>query len=85
MCNVNEISLVQQCRWLESYFTHDSITDRCLTYPEETTSIVHEPESDLLKRDKHLILIEACKHIVNIVIAGYEYGTRLWTEAMQAQ
>jgi len=32
---------------------------------------VHEAESDLLKRDKHLTLIEACKHqslkhIVNI-------------------
>jgi len=69
-----------------SDFTHDSITDRCLTYPEEATSIVHKAESDLLKRDKHLTLIEACKHqspkhVVNIIIAGYKYGTRLWTVA----
>ena len=51
---------------------------------------MHKAESDLLKRDKHLTLIEArkhqsLKHIVNIIIAGYEYGTRLWTVAMQAQ
>ena len=55
MCNVDEISLVQQCRWLESYFTHDSITDRCLTYPEEATSIVHKAESDLLKGTNTLL------------------------------
>ena len=91
MCNVDEISLVQQCRWLESYFTHDSITDscRCLTYPEEATSVVHGVESDLLKRDKHLTLTEACKHqsLKHIVtlMSGYGCGTRLWTVAMQAQ
>ena len=50
MCNVDDISLVQQCRWLESHFTHDSITDRCLRYPEEATSIVHKAEIDLLKK-----------------------------------
>jgi len=49
MCNVDEISLVQQCQWLESYFTYDSITDICLTYPEEVTSIVYKAESDHLK------------------------------------
>ena len=54
MCNVDDISLVQQCRWLESHFTHDSITDRYLKYPEVATSIVHKAELDLLKRDKHL-------------------------------
>ena len=59
MCNVDDISLVQQCRWLESHFTHDSITDRCLRYPEEATSIVHKAEIDLLKR---LTLTEASKH-----------------------
>ena len=86
MCNVDEISLVQQSMAWE---LHDSITDRCLTYPEEATSIVHEAESYLLKRDKHPTLIEACKHqsLKHIVtlISGYGCGTRLWTVAMQAQ
>ena len=45
---------VQQCQWLESHFTHGSITDRCLRYPEEAKSIIHTAELDLLKRDKIL-------------------------------
>ena len=35
MCNVDDISLVQQCRWLENHFT---LTNRCLRYPKEATS-----------------------------------------------
>ena len=60
MCNMNDINLVQQCRWLESYYPQDSITDRCLQYPEEATSIVWNAEPELVKRDKQLTLLEVC-------------------------
>jgi len=82
MCNVDEISLVQQCQWLESYFTHDSITDRCLTYPEEVTSIVYKAESDHLKREKHLTLIEACKHQSLKHIVNINCWLRVWDKAL---
>ena len=79
MCSVDDISLVQQCRWLESHFTHDSIIDKCL---EEATSIVHKAESDLLKRDKHLTLMEARKHQSLKHILNIKYWLRVWDKAL---
>ena len=78
---MDDISLVQQCRWLESHFTHDSITDRCLRYPKEATSIVHKAELDLFKRDKNLTLTEAnkrqsLKHILAACV-GQGFGQRM--------
>jgi len=84
MCNVDEISLVQQCQWLESYFTYDSITDICLTYPEEVTSIVYKAESDHLKRDKRLTLIKACKHQSLKHIVNINCWLRLWDKALDS-
>ena len=82
MCNVDDISLVQQCRWLESHFTHDSITDRCLRYPEEATSIVHKAELDLLKKDKHLTVTEASKHQSLKHILNIKCWLRVWDKAL---
>ena len=57
MLNVDDISLVQQCRWLESHFLHDSgvrsITD---------ISIVKEAEPILHKLDEIGILRAAADH-----------------------
>ena len=71
MCNVDDISLVQQCRWLENYFSSKGITDSCLRRPMEASGIVREAESELLKQDELLTLMEArshqsLKHIIKI-------------------
>ena len=82
MCNVDDISLVQQCRWLESHFTHDSITDRCLRYPEEATSIIHKAEVDLLKSDKNRTLTEASKHRSLKHILNIKCWLPVWDKAL---
>ena len=82
ICNVDDISLVQQCRWLESHFTHDSRTDRCLRHPEEGTSIIHKAELDLLKRDKHLTLTEASEHQSLKHILNIKCWLRVWDKAL---
>ena len=82
MCSVDDISLVQQCWWPESHFTHDSITDKCLRYPEEATSIVHKAELDLFKRDKHVTLMEASKHQSLKHILNIRYWLRVWDKAL---
>ena len=68
--NVDEISLVQQCRWLEQQlFTNPSsnhcstpITDNCLKNPYAAISIVKEAEPELFCRDKAMTLEEATAH-----------------------
>ena len=78
------ISLVQQCRWLESHFTHDSLTDRCpyKISRGSYTSIVHKAELDLLKRDKNLTLTEVRKHQSLKHILNIKCWLRLWDKAL---
>lgn len=82
MCNVDDISLIQQCRWLENHFTQDSITDRCSRSPEEATFIVREAESDLLQRDKHLTQMEASKHQSLKNVLNIEYWLHVWDKVL---
>ena len=82
MCNMDDISIVQQCRWLESYFPPTGITDTCLRNPKEATTIVHEAEPVLLKRDQYLTLMEAqeqqsLKHTLTI-----KCWLRIWDNAL---
>ena len=79
MCNVDDISLVQQCQWLESHFTHDTTTGRC---PEEATFIVHKAELDLLKRDKNLTLTKASKHPSLKHILNIKCWLCVWDKAL---
>ena len=58
--NVDEICLIQQCRWLETTFLRTtasemkSITDSCLLDPPRAISIVADAEPLLLEQDEVL-------------------------------
>ena len=56
---------------------------------KEATSIVHKVELDLLKRDKHLTLMEASKYKSPKHILKIKYWLHVWdafwTEGVQAQ
>ena len=67
---------------LRATLPHDSITDKCLKYPEEATSIVHKAELDLLKRDKSLTLTEASKHQSLKHILNIKCWLRVWDKAL---
>ena len=83
MCNVDDISLANSADGLRATLPmHDSITHRCLRYPEEATSIIYREELDLLKRDKNLTLMEASKHQSLKRILNIKCWLRVWDKAL---
>jgi len=88
--NVDEISLVQQCQWLEQqFFTNPSsnccstsITDNCLKNPYAAISTVKEAEPELFCRDKAMTLDEAMAHQSMKHILCIHNWVHMWDNAL---
>ena len=82
MCNVDDISLVEQLFHPPPPPPPTGITDTCLRNPKEATTIVHEAEPVLLKRDQYLTLMEAQEHQSLKHILTIKCWLRIWDNAL---
>ena len=60
--SVYNISLVQQCRWLESELGIDSVLSKCLASPDLSASIVRSSRPDIINRDWSISIEKAMAH-----------------------
>ena len=60
--SVYNISLVQQCRWLESELGIDSVLSKCLASPDLSSTIVRSSRPDIINRDWSISIEKAMAH-----------------------
>ena len=80
MEDVYNISIVQQCRMLESPLTTD-ITNQCFSNPDDAASITHSGKKLLHEQDTELLIASAITHpSVEPVaqIAATVSGRKIW-------
>ena len=85
--DVYSISIIQQCRMLES-FLGTSVLARCLNEPSEARSILSNYKSHLITKDFELLLEHSLSHKTAKIVAsvakttsciGVGCGTPPWT------
>ena len=82
--DVYGISIIQQCRMLESSLG-TSVLTRCLNEPSEASSIVTENRSNLISRDFQLLIEHSLSHKTAKLVAAVAQTTswcRLWDIAL---
>ena len=60
--SVYNISLVQQCRWLENELGIDSVLSKCLASPDLSATIVRSSRPDIINRDWSISIEKAMAH-----------------------
>ena len=82
--DVYSISIIQQCRMLESFFG-TSVLARCLNEPSEARSILSNYKSHLITKDFKLLLEHSLSHKTAKIVASVAKTTswcRLWDTAL---
>ena len=83
--DVYNLSIVQQCRMLESDLgTH--FFAQCLVHPQEASSIVKSCKASILKQDFNLLLSSSSTHGTASLVASVAQTTswcRLWDVALE--
>ena len=82
--DVYGISIIQQCRMLESSLG-TSVLTRCLNEPSEVSSIVTENRSNLISRDFQLLIEHSLSHKTAKLVAAVAQTTswcRIWDIAL---
>ena len=84
--NVYDISLVQQCHWLEQSLRIDSVSQQCLANPDSATSLVKSAQNNVLRQDWANTIHLAKSHVSLKHIASCDdialCWCRIWDSAL---